>query len=406
METRADPHAVEMRGIVKRFGRLLASDHVDFDVHKGEILALLGENGAGKTTLMRILYGLYHADAGEIRAGGRPAQIHAPPGRHRRGHRHGDAALRPRRPADCDREHHLGQPGGIQLDMESAHADVLAAPGRFGLEIDPRAHPRSLGGTAAAVEILKALYRDANVLILDEPTAVLVPQEVDQLFDGLRLLQQRGLAVIFISHKLHEVMSITNRITVLRHGRVAGSVATANTSTRDLAQMMVGRATIPAVKPPEQTQGAVALEVQAVRPGQQGRGGAARHLVAGAPGRNLGAGRRLGQRSGGTGPGVGRHAPHHRGPGGRQRARRDRRRPHDHDARRRGPHPRRPARQRGGRLDRSPKHGAGASGRVPAAACSTARRCGPMPRRSSLRTRSRRGRTTASARCRAATSKR
>ena len=255
-----------MRGIVKRFGPLLASDHVDFDVHKGEIHALLGENGAGKTTLMRILYGLYHADAGEIRVGGRPAQIHAPRDAIAAGIGMVTQHFALVAPLTVTENIILGQPGGIQLDMESAHADVLAASGRFGLEIDPRARIRDLSvGQRQRVEILKALYRDANVLILDEPTAVLVPQEVDQLFDGLRLLQQRGLAVIFISHKLHEVMSITNRITVLRHGRVAGSVATANTSTRDLAQMMVGRVTIPAVKPPEQTQGAVALEVHAVR---------------------------------------------------------------------------------------------------------------------------------------------
>lgn len=255
-----------MRGIVKRFGSLLASDHVNFDVRKGEIHALLGENGAGKSTLMRILYGLYHADGGDILVDGKPVQIGAP----RDAIAHGIGMVTQHfalvSPLTVTENIILGQSGGVRVDMESAHADVLAASGRFGLEIDPRARIRDLSvGQRQRVEILKALYRDANVLILDEPTAVLVPQEVDQLFDGLRLLQQRGLAVIFISHKLHEVMSITNRITVLRHGQVAGSVATADTTARDLAQMMVGRVTIPAVKPPDLTQGEVALDVQAVR---------------------------------------------------------------------------------------------------------------------------------------------
>lgn len=260
------PNSIEMRGIVKRFGDLLASDHVDFSLKKGEVHALLGENGAGKTTLMRILYGLYHADAGEIWVNGRETQIRSPKDAIAQGigmvTQH--FALVP--PLTVTENVILGQPGPFRLDLEQAHANVAIVAAEFGLQIVPQARIRDLSvGQRQRVEILKALYRRARVLILDEPTAVLTPQESEQLFVGLRRLQEQGLSVIFISHKLAEVMAITNQITVLRHGQVAGAVATAETTENELARMMVGRVTVPAIRPQQKTTTPqVALAVEAV----------------------------------------------------------------------------------------------------------------------------------------------
>lgn len=253
--------AVEMRGICKRFGSVIANNNVDFVLRRGEIHALLGENGAGKTTLMRTLYGLYHADEGEILVNGRLSEIRSPRDAIALGIGMVTQHFALVAPLTVTENVILGYTEGVRLDLEQAHKRVAEAAQRFGigrkqtttaaagagpvgLGLDPRALVRDLSvGQRQRVEILKALYRKAQVLILDEPTAVLVPQEVDQLFESLRHLQNEGLSVIFISHKLHEVMAITDRVTVLRGGEVVGTVPTAHTTQPELARMMVGRAT-------------------------------------------------------------------------------------------------------------------------------------------------------------------
>ena len=258
-------YAVEMRGIYKRFGEVVANEGVDFFLRPGEIHALLGENGAGKTTLMRILYGLYHADAGQIFVHGRPAAIHSPR----------DAialgigmvtqhfALVP--PLTVTENVILGYTNGFRLDLEEAHERVAAVSQQYGLPVEARALVKHLSvGQRQRVEILKALYRNANVLILDEPTAVLVPQEVEQLFASLKHLQEEGLSVIFISHKLAEVMAITGRVTVLRGGRVAGTANTRDTSQSELARLMVGRETFGVTKAAESDEGEVVLRLENV----------------------------------------------------------------------------------------------------------------------------------------------
>jgi simple sugar transport system ATP-binding protein len=235
---------VEMQEITKRFGPVVASDRVDFTLGEGEIHALLGENGAGKTTLMRILYGLYRADAGRILIGGREVHIGSPK----------DAialgigmvtqhfALVP--PLTVAENVVLGYTDRFRLKQAEIERKVAAAAQRFGLEIDPTSTVRHLSvGQRQRVEILKALYRDARILILDEPTAVLIPQEVDALFETLDKLRADGLSVIFISHKLDEVETICDKVTVLRDGAVAGTVLTRDVTQAELALMMVGRET-------------------------------------------------------------------------------------------------------------------------------------------------------------------
>lgn len=234
--------AVEMRTITKRFGDLVANDRVNFTLGQGEIHALLGENGAGKSTLMRILYGLYHADTGEIWVNGQAAAIHSPKAAIAHGigmvTQHFALAL----PMTVTENIIVGSAASWRLHMAAAQAEIAQTAHRFGLDLDPAAQVRHLSvGQRQRIEILKALYRHAKVLILDEPTAVLTPQEVDQLFANLRHLQQNGLSVVFISHKLHEIMAITDRVTVLRSGRVIDSLATQDATPHTLAQMMVGR---------------------------------------------------------------------------------------------------------------------------------------------------------------------
>jgi ABC-type uncharacterized transport system ATPase subunit len=240
-------HAIQMRGITKRFGPVVANNEIDFDLMKSEIHALLGENGAGKTTLMRILYGLYHADEGEVQVNGQVAHVATPK----------DAIQ-------------LGigmvtQHFALVPTLSVAENVVLGYTGSFRVnpQVDPSALVRHLSvGERQRVEILKALYRNARVLILDEPTAVLVPQEVDVLFQTLERLRHDGLSVIFISHKLHEVMTVCDRITVLRDGRVVGTVDKAATSQAELALMMVGRETFGVARVESKPQGEVLLRIE------------------------------------------------------------------------------------------------------------------------------------------------
>ena len=241
-QTRID--SLEMRGITKRFPGVLASDHVDFDVKSGEVHALLGENGAGKSTLMKILYGLYHPDEGEILLNGKPVSISSPNDSINLGigmiHQHFMLV----QTLTVAENVALGLPSsrGALTDLDVVSKRVVELADIYGLKLDPSAYIWQLSvGQQQRVEIIKALYRGAALLILDEPTAVLTPQEVDELFVIMRQMVKDGHALIFISHKLHEVVEISNRVTVLRDGRKIGTRPTSETTKQDLANWMVGR---------------------------------------------------------------------------------------------------------------------------------------------------------------------
>jgi simple sugar transport system ATP-binding protein len=236
--------SLEMRGITKRFPGVLANDRVDFDVRSGEVHALLGENGAGKSTLMKILYGLYHPDEGEILLNGKPVAISSPTDSIRLGigmiHQHFMLV----ESLTVVENVALGLPSsrGALTDLDRVSKRILELADVYGLKIDPSAYIWQLSvGQQQRVEIIKALYRGAALLILDEPTAVLTPQEVDELFAIMRQMVQDGHALIFISHKLHEVVEISHRVTVLRDGRKIGTRPTTETTKQILANWMVGR---------------------------------------------------------------------------------------------------------------------------------------------------------------------
>ena len=236
--------ALEARGVTKRFPGVVANDGVSFAVARGEVHALLGENGAGKSTLMNILYGLYTPDEGEILVGGEAVQFGNPREAIARGigmvHQH--FMLIP--PLTVTENIMLGIESrrGIVLDRASAAARITELSRRYGLNVNPQATVADLSvGAQQRVEILKAFYRNADVLILDEPTAVLTPQEADDLFGIMRGLRAEGKSIIFITHKLREVLAIADRITVLRGGKVVGQANAADVTEQDLAQMMVGR---------------------------------------------------------------------------------------------------------------------------------------------------------------------
>lgn len=236
--------SLEMRGIVKRFPGVLANDHVDFDVKAGEIHALLGENGAGKSTLMKILYGLYQPDAGEIYLDGERIEIHSPTDSINHGigmiHQHFMLVDNMTVAENVALGLRSSREPRLDLDVVSARIDELSE--RYRLKVDPRAVISRLAvGQRQAVEIVKALYRGAALLVLDEPTAVLTPQEVDDIFVIFRQMATDGHALIFISHKLHEILALTDRVTVLRDGRAIGTRQTREVTKRDLANMMVGR---------------------------------------------------------------------------------------------------------------------------------------------------------------------
>jgi len=238
--------AVELRGITKRFPGVVANDRVDFEAAEGEVHALLGENGAGKTTLSNILTGLYRPDEGEIVLFGRPTEFHSPRDALDAGiamvHQH----FRLVSPFTVAENVVLGDHRDVGraflLRPRTIEKRVGDLSRRFGLAVDPRARIWQLSlGEQQRVEILKALYQDARILILDEPTAVLTPQEAAALFETIRAMAKDGRTVIFISHKLHEVKAVADRVTVLRRGRSIATVPAAAATRRSLAALMVGR---------------------------------------------------------------------------------------------------------------------------------------------------------------------
>lgn len=250
---------VELRGITKHFGSLVANDHVDFDVEVGEIHALLGENGAGKSTLMKILYGLYQPDEGEILINGSPVNLKSPADAIASGIGFVSQHFSLVPTFTVSENVLLGHEGGFMIDKAAMKQRVTAMAASLGMNLDPDAVVGKLAvGQQQRVEILKALYRNCRVLIMDEPTAVLTPQDTEKLFETLRHLQAQGMSVIIITHKLNEVLAVSQRVTVLRLGKVVGRTATADTTQTGLSEMMVGRKTVTVVRNTEHEVGMLA----------------------------------------------------------------------------------------------------------------------------------------------------
>jgi general nucleoside transport system ATP-binding protein len=261
----ADTPALELRGITKRFGTLVANNSVDFELRKGEIHALLGENGAGKSTLMNVLYGLHQPDVGQILLDGEPVSIGSPRQAIHLGigmvHQHFMLV-----PVMTVAENLVlgAEPNrGPLLDYKGAEASVRELSDRFGLAVRPDAKVEDLGvGAQQRVEILRALFRGAKVLVLDEPTAVLTAQEAQDLFRVLRSLTEQGTSVVFISHKLNEVLDVANRVTVLRRGEKIDTVSTEGATERSLATLMVGRDVLLRVEKHDHKPGDALLELR------------------------------------------------------------------------------------------------------------------------------------------------
>src|SRR5687768_5590354 len=267
---------LELRGIKKAFGDCVANEDVSLTVHKGTIHAIVGENGAGKSTAMKVVYGFYNLDEGEIAFNGRPVTIRNP---------HDAIALG----IGMVHQHFmlvdnmtvaeniiLGAETGsaANLDLDKANADIKKLSDDLRLNIDPRALIEDLSvGQQQRVELLKALYRDAELLILDEPTAVLTPQEVEEFFGILRRMKTQGKTIIIITHKLEEVLAVSDEVTVMRDGKVVGNVKTAETSAKDLARMIVGRDVLLRVEKTDANPGETVLEVIGLKIG--GKHGAA-----------------------------------------------------------------------------------------------------------------------------------
>jgi simple sugar transport system ATP-binding protein len=233
---------VRMVGITKKFPGVLANDHIDLDLHRSEVHGLLGENGAGKTTLMNILFGLYRPDEGQIIIDGRETLLRSPANAIARGigmvHQH----FRLVRPFTVTENIILGlKEGGALLDLRTAAVRVAAVSEKYGLKVDPFSRIQELSvGEQQRVEILNSLFRGANVLILDEPTAVLTPQEADELAVALREMAKQGKTIVFISHKLDEVFKVTDRVTVVRSGQVVFESLTSETDKKQVAREMIG----------------------------------------------------------------------------------------------------------------------------------------------------------------------
>lgn len=255
--------AVQMRNITKRFGTVAANDKVWLDIYRGEILALLGENGSGKTTLMNMLSGIYYPDEGQIFVDGKEVSIRSPKDAFGLGigmiHQHFKLVD----VLTAAENIVLGLPGKGRLDLNRATEKIKAICEAYGFEVDAKKKIYDMSvSEKQTVEIVKVLYRGADILILDEPTAVLTPQEAEELFRFLREYVARGNAAIFISHKLKEVLAVSDRVTVIRDGKVVGTVRTRETSLEALARMMVGREVVLRVEKTPARPGEVVLEVE------------------------------------------------------------------------------------------------------------------------------------------------
>ena len=259
--------AIKMTGIVKCFGRVRANDGIDFTVNEQEIHCLLGENGTGKSTLMNILFGLYHQDEGEIFIHGKKAAISNPNDAYELGigmvHQH---FMLVNQLTVLENIIMGKEPGGLFLDKKKCEEQVSGLVDKFGFKIDLQEKVENLSvGMRQRVEILKTLYRGADIVILDEPTAVLTPQEVDELFKILRQLKKDGKTIVFITHKLNETMALSDRITVLRKGKVVYRCNTSETDEKELAAKMVGRSVETVMTKKGQIRGDVAMELKNVR---------------------------------------------------------------------------------------------------------------------------------------------
>jgi simple sugar transport system ATP-binding protein len=256
---------LEATGIVKRYGSLLANDHVDLAVARGEIHAVMGENGAGKSTLMSILYGLQQPDEGSIRLRGREVRFRSPVDAISEGMGMVHQAFKLFNSLTVSENITYGkepQKAGF-LDRRSARARVVELAERYQLKVDPDAAVGKLSvGVRQRVEILKALYREARILILDEPTAVLTPQERDGLFDVMKRLVADGRTILFVTHKIHEVMAVTDRVTVLRDGRVVARMITRETSEAEIVRAMTGRSVDLRLKKGARPAGDVVIEAR------------------------------------------------------------------------------------------------------------------------------------------------
>jgi len=259
---------LEVTGVTKRYPGVVANDNVSLTVNAGEVVALLGENGAGKSTLLKAVFGLVKPDSGEIKIGGTPIVFGDTAGVIARGvgmvHQHFQLV-----PVMTVTENIIlgGEPKrGLFINKKAARDEILALSKRYGLEVDPDAVIEDLPvGMQQRVEILKALRKDVKLLILDEPTAVLTPQEIDELLEVIRNLAKSGVGIVLITHKLHEVMAVADRVVVLRGGKLVGTTSPKESDEAGLAQMMVGRSVVLQVNRTEAKRGAVVLEVKGLQ---------------------------------------------------------------------------------------------------------------------------------------------
>ena len=238
----SESYAIELKNITKRFGKVTANDKVCLSVKKGEILSILGENGSGKTTLMNMISGIYYPDEGQILVNGKEVTIRSPKDSFALGigmiHQHFKLVD----VLTAAENIILGLPGKEVLDMKSVAAKINELTSRYGFDLDPNQKIYTMSvSQKQTVEIVKLLYRGVDILILDEPTAVLTPQETEKLFTVLRNMREAGHSIIIITHKLHEVLSLSDRVSVLRKGAYIGTVQTKDATEASLTEMMVGK---------------------------------------------------------------------------------------------------------------------------------------------------------------------